>query len=455
MPNYTKNGKRILPISSFVAGYTGHGRIRMHMPGHKGRGPLKYDNYDITEVKGADYLYEASGIIRESEEYCAELFNTRKSCYSTEGTSHTIKAMLAAIKTLIGPLGKIAAARNCHRAFTDGCILLDIDPVWIYPSDESASLTDFKLTPEDVAAAMDADKMIVAVYITTPDYRGNMLPVHLIAREVHKRGNILIVDNAHGSYLMFTDDMQHPIVMGADMCCDSLHKTLPALTGASVLHIAERAPKRLDYLVKTEMALFGSTSPSYLIMQSIEECLREIENGLPARISALCSELRVAREQLRSENYVLIGDEPMKLTVSGLARGYTGYALADCLRSHKIEPEYADEECVILMPSPYNHEGSLEKVVTTLMMLPPRDPVPPPAPVPILRNWAQTTMTIAYHCPIKRIATEDAVGQTCARPVQTCQPSVPLIVCGENFTEETVELLLRFGVKTVCVTSIW
>ena len=176
------------PIADFVKNYATRDISRFHMPGHKGKAILGCESLDITEIDGADVLYSASGVIDESENNASALFGTKHSFYSTEGSSLCIKAMLALIKKRT-PRGKrttVLAARNVHKAFIYACALLDIDTEWLYPK-EFSHLCECNIAPAELERALaTADRLPDAVYLTSPDYLGNIADVKGLS-EVCKR----------------------------------------------------------------------------------------------------------------------------------------------------------------------------------------------------------------------------------------------------------------------------
>ena len=227
------------PIFDFVRANAIKNPVRFHMPGHKGNRFLGVESWDITEIAGADELYVAEGIIGESERNAASLFGSGKTLYSTEGSSQCIRAMLylAAIAAKSEGRKTVLAARNAHKTFLYALALCDLDVAWLTPED-SGSLCSCPLTARDVEAALEsAEAAPIAVYITTPDYLGGLLPVREIAGVCRRYGVPLLVDNAHGAYLKFLPESLHPMDAGADLCCDSAHKTLPVLSGGAYLHI--------------------------------------------------------------------------------------------------------------------------------------------------------------------------------------------------------------------------
>ena len=218
------------PIADFIRKYIDSDISRLHMPGHKGKGTLGCEQWDITEIEGADALYEADGIIRQSCENASTLFGSATTLYSTEGSSQCIRAMLYLAITNRRHRGRpvVVAARNVHKAFVYAAALLDFDVVWLYPQQGVNSICSCPITAEQVESTLAGLEMPpAAVYLTSPDYMGGMADISAIAKVCHRHGTILAVDNAHGAYLKFLPQSLHPLDLGADICCDSAHKTLP------------------------------------------------------------------------------------------------------------------------------------------------------------------------------------------------------------------------------------
>ena len=190
------------------------------------------------------------------------------------------------------------AGRNAHRAFVSAAALLGFDVEWLWPA-SGASYHSCTVTAGDVAAALDRlGGRCRAVYLTSPDYLGHMPDIAGIAEVCHSRGALLLVDGAHGAYLRFLRPSRHPMDLGADLCCDSAHKTLPALTGAAYLHV--RPGLGIDARrVKAALALFGSSSPSWLVLQSLDACNPYLE-ALPDRLAAFLPELDGAEGKVDS-----------------------------------------------------------------------------------------------------------------------------------------------------------
>ena len=268
------------PVCDFVRSYAAKNPLRLHMPGHKGVSLLGFEDMDITEIDGADSLYEAEGIIAESEANASALFGC-DTFYSTEGSSQCIRAMLflACMSEENAQKPLVLAGRNAHKTFLSAAALLDFDTQWLY-GENSSSYLSCDISAEYLEKAIaSAERKPAAVYITSPDYLGNTADIKSLAAVCHSHGVLLLVDNAHGAYLKFLLQSQHPVDLGADMCCDSAHKTLPVLTGGAYLHIAPSVRGKLSPLAKNALAMFGSTSPSYIIMQSLDMANKYIADG--------------------------------------------------------------------------------------------------------------------------------------------------------------------------------
>ena len=218
------------PIVDFVRNYADKKALRLHMPRHKGESFLGCESADITEIEGADVLYSPNGIIKQSEDNAAQIFGTSKTVYSTEGSSLSIRAMLYLVKIYGNTKNKkafIAAGRNAHKTFVTAAALLDYKIDWL-TADSDDTVISCNITPRILTEYLSkAEQKPLAVYVTSPDYLGNMLDIKGLAEVCRKYGVLLLVDNAHGAYLRFLAENLHPIALGADMCCDSAHKTLP------------------------------------------------------------------------------------------------------------------------------------------------------------------------------------------------------------------------------------
>lgn len=425
------------PIVDFVRRYSEKGPLRLHMPGHKGSLRLGMEALDITEVSGADSLYEAEGIIAQSEANASVRFGC-PTYYSTEGSSQCIRAMLH-LATVNG-CRAVAAARNVHKTFLSAVALLDLQVEWLYPQ-EGQSYLSCVPEPEQVDAFL-AEHAVAALYITSPDYLGNVADVAALARVCHAHGVLLLVDNAHGAYLRFLIPSQHPMDLGADMACSSAHKTLPVLTGGAYLHIGGRLDLPVD-TVRQALALFGSTSPSYLILQSLD-FFNGDEGYIPA-LQAFVPALDELKHRLAARGWTLMGDEPLKLTLCPKAMGYTGGELAAYLRRQGMECEFSDPDYLVLMFAPDNGLESISVLEDALERLEQRPPLPqrPPESKPGERvcSIREAMLSSGEVLPIAQ-----CLGRVLASASVGCPPAVPIAVCGERIDQRALECFAYYGV---------
>lgn len=435
------------PIVDFVKAYAGSDILRLHMPGHKGKSILGPEMLDITEVTGADSLYEADGIIAQSEENASRLFGC-PTYYSTEGSSHCIRAMLTLAMQYARQRGKaplIAAARNVHKSFLSAAAILDLQIAWLYPA-EGESYLSCSLTPTKVGEFLQQHQP-AALYVTSPDYLGNMADVKSLAAICHRHDCLLLVDNAHGAYLRFLQPSQHPMDLGADLCCDSAHKTLPVLTGGAYLHISSHAPAVLTGWAKNALALYGSTSPSYLILQSLDMANRLLEHW---NASDFADKVAAMRRRLEEKGLIFYGNEPMKLTLDGAAMGCGTGVLTWQLQDMGIEWEFADPDFLVLMPAPSMTEAELARLEAALEKLQTGNEAPVTLPEftacqPVM-SLRQAMLSPAETLPVAR-----CVGRVLAQPSVGCPPAVPVVICGERIDARAAKLLQYYAVEECCV----
>lgn len=435
------------PICDFVRAYVDKDPARFHMPGHKGAGPLGVEALDITEIDGADTLYDPNGVIAESEANASRLFGAH-TLYSAEGSSLAIRAMLLAALSEAGdPRGAVVlAGRNAHRAFLSAAALIGFEIRWLHPKPGEA-YHRCAVAANDVATALDGlGGRCKTVYLTSPDYLGHIPDLEAVAEACHCRGARLLVDGAHGAYLKFLPGgSRHPIDLGADLCCDSAHKTLPALTGAAYLHIRINAgidPAR----AREALALFGSSSPSWLILQSLDACNPWLE-GLPAALSVFLPKLGALKARLAARGFTLTGDEPMKLTLCPRPYGYSGDALAEALMQAGVFCEFHDPDFLTLMPTPMNPEGDLCRLEDALSALPRRDALPGDAPEYRAPERALSVRDAAF-APREVLPIDRCEGRVLAASALSCPPCVPIAVCGERIDADTIERLRYYGIRS-------
>ncbi len=421
------------------------------MPGHKGLDCLGCESLDITEITGADSLYDADGIIKESECNAGKLFSAR-TFYSAEGSSHAIRAMMALICQHARKNGKtplVWAGRNVHSSFLSAAALLDFSVKWLYSSDKSY-----------LSCVIDADKLEeklkitselpTAIYVTSPDYLGNQTDIKALADVCRKYGVFLLVDNAHGAYLRFLPRSVHPMDSGADICCDSAHKTLPVLTGGAYLHLSKSNSVFSDKDVKEALRMFGSTSPSYLILQSLDMANCYLSDEFPRQLLDFIPFAEKMKKKLVSHGYTLVGTEPLKLTVATKSYGYTGTEMARLLAEKNLIAEFYDPDYIVLMLSSALGKASVEKLTDALLKIPRRECITNSVPN-VSSPIAGMSIRKAMLSPFEVLPVEQCGGRILARASIGCPPAVPILVCGEIIDESAIDVFKYYGIKNCSV----
>ena len=428
------------PICDFVRKYSQSEVLRVHMPGHKGTDFLGIEKYDITEISGADSLYEADGIIRQSEENAGRLFGCN-TFYSTEGSSLCIRAMLyLAVKGKKNPL--VAAGRNAHKTFLSAAALLGFDIMWLMP-ENSGSYLSCRITAESLEDSIkNSDRIPDAVYITSPDYLGNTADIKGISEVCKKHKILLLVDNAHGAYLKFLPESRHPMDLGADICCDSAHKTLPVITGGAYLHIAD---KKIAKDAKNALAMFGSTSPSYLILQSLDFANKYLAD-YPETLAKFIKSVYNFKGMLADYGYTLCGDEPLKITVRTKPFGYTGTEFAEILRSGNIECEFADPDFLVLMLTPETGDGGIEKIIKAMLSVEKKEAINENPPEFGLPERVMSVREAAFS-EWETVSVSESEGRILTAATVGCPPAVPIVCSGERIDKKAIECFEYYGIE--------
>lgn len=438
------------PIYDALQAYADRQPIRFHMPGHKGHSAIPAWNplyaLDITEISGADSLLEADGIIAESEQIATALFFSAGTIYSCAGSTGCIQTMLTLMKQ---ENRTIIAARNVHRSFLNTCILLGLTVKWVYPETNNGLLSG-QYTPEQFAAVLAETEEPACVYVTSPDYLGKTADIAGIAavcKQYHAR---FLVDNAHGAHLAFLKDGKHPIQNGADFCCDSAHKTLPCLTGCAYLHAAheEDVPR-----IKDAMSMFVSTSPSYLMLLSLDVCNAYLAGKIRSDLERICKRAAALKKRL-SEKYVFLDGDPLHLTIDAAASKLDGLDLAARLERADCVPEYADRETVVLLLSPYNVPEELDVLEVTLHMIV-AEPYPETQTAEILLPQPEVvcSMREAALGAQEVIPVAESIGRICAAVKVPCPPAVPIVCSGERIDAQSAAVLQHYGISEIAVVK--
>lgn len=438
------------PVVSFLKSYQEKSPVRMHMPGHKGAGILGFEGMDLTEIYGADELFAAEGIIKESEQNASNLFGC-PTYYSTQGSTLCIQTMCTILcqdAKSKGKKPKILAGRNAHRSFIHAAALLDFEIEWLYGNSDYLSC---KIHAEDLEKAI-IESLPTAVYLTNPDYLGNLLDIKSLASVCKKHNVLLAIDNAHGAYLRFLKDSLYPIDLGADLCCDSAHKTLPVLTGGAYLHLSDSLNQVWKNDVKYFMEYFSSTSPSYLIMASLDAANEVLDTTFKNSLFECIQRVDGLKNTLVQHGYTILFGEPMKITISTKEFGYTGNEIANLLMECDIYPEFYDSDYIVLMPSPYNTKDDLKRLETCLCGIEGKPILVNKLPKLEQSKKAMNVRQALFSSSIT-LDVSKSLGQVCSSVTVSCPPAILPVIPGEVISESSIEVMKYYGIETIRVVK--
>ena len=443
------NKKSDLPLFNALNNHKLFKRSSFHTPGHKNNAINFYGNLldlDYTELPDTDSLYEPKGAILEAERLAAELFGVQRTAFSAGGCTLCIQAMLR----LVSQNGKkIICGRTIHKSAINTMVLLGLEPIWVSPCRNAGEFLPGRIQSEDIKSALEKHRDAIAVYVTSPDYFGVISDIESISKECHKFNVPLIVDNAHGSHLMFLEERLDPIKLGASMTACSGHKTLPILTGGAWLNINDY---RFVTHVKEAMSFFGSTSPSYPIMVSLDLCRLWLksegkESFLELKIKVSEIKQLILNKGMRLPNGVC---DPVRISFSPVNIGYTGIEMAEILRDNGIEPEYANDAYVVLIATPFNRDEDFKKLREAIINLKEKRPLHLNEYTPFLPELKLSPRKASFS-KSKIVRIESAVGLVAAETLCPCPPGIPIVMPGEIIDRNCIELLLNYSYSFIKV----
>ena len=324
--------------------------------------------------------------------------------------------------------------------------MLDCDVEWLCPKNMKGYLSCNVSADELSEYLSEMERKPTALYVTSPDYLGNVLDINAISKVCHQNGVLLAVDNAHGAYLRFLPESRFPTDLGADICCSSAHKTLPVVTGGAYLHLSSALPPLFKENAKKALSLFGSTSPSYLILQSLDKANGYICASYKSDLVSFIGRVRNLKEALVNHGYSLYGDEELKITIAAKSYGYKGTELAELLREKNIEIEFADPDFAVMMLTPSLSQNHLTLLESALLSIEKKPAISEEMPKISYHKKAlslrEALLTLSETVPVEksadRILAEASVG---------CPPAVPIVMCGEAIKESDIEVFRYYGIE--------
>jgi len=426
-----------------------------HMPGHK-RNPkfLFFENelinYDITEFGDMDNLHDPQGLIKEMNIRCAKVFDAHESFLMVNGSSGGI---IAAIMTVCKDGDKILIARNSHKSVFSGLIYSGAYPKYIYPNVTDIGVVG-GVSPNDIKIELEKDENIKAVLITSPTYEGFTSDIRAIAEIVHHHNKILIVDEAHGAHFNFSTSFpETALKQGADIVVQSLHKTLPSFTQTSVLHVQGNLVNK--ELLANNISMIQTTSPSYMLMASIDICLNFLLNS-EHEFNLYVKRLKNFREFISDcKNIELIGEDFKRryviqdIDISKLVFHIKKNISAknidrDLYENYKIQVELSSNTHILAMTSVADTDYGFKLLAKAIRSL--NNRIENEKLKKIMLHEAFKNQTIlspreAMHMSTKRVLLESSHNMISAQFVTPYPPGIPLLVPGELITRDIIKSL--------------
>ena len=425
--------------------------LPMHMPGHKRNIKLLGEKLpykiDITEIEGFDDLHHANGLIKDIEDKAKKIYGSKRSFILVNGSTCGI---LAGIRSVVNFGDKVLVARNSHKSVYNAIELNNLDSIYLSPKVNRYGI-DENIDVNEVEEILKENKDIKLVVITSPTYEGIISNISSIVSIAHKYNIPVLVDEAHGAHLSFMENLcnKEALNSGADIVIQSLHKTLPALTGTALLHIQGDLVKEED--VARELSIFETSSPSYILMSSIEECLdilidkeelfKEYENNLKYfyKETKKLQKLKILGNEIENKEYYDFG----KIVIITKNTNITGKELSDILRKeYKIELEMSSIDYALAMTSICDTKENFIRLLNALEEIDKK-----------LENKEEKENKIEIVLPEKKMNILDAIknnnskylnyketeGKISKEYIWIYPPGIPLIAPGEIVNKEIIQ----------------
>ena len=407
-----------------------------HMPGHK-RQMMFMENpysFDLTEIDGFDNLHDASGILKEEQERAAALYGAEESHFMVNGSTGGILSAIAGV-TRRGD--RVLVARNCHTSVYHGIELNGLRPVYLWPELNQELGIYYGITREQVEEMLEAYPDIRAVIFTSPTYEGLLSDVKGICEAAHARGIPCIVDEAHGAHLRWIG-IPDSVSQGADVVIQSLHKTMPALTQTALIHLNGGLISKAR--IRRMLAVYQTSSPSYVLMASISRCLDWIENEGADAFKGYKERVMALREQLKGLKHLYVYEPGEiydwgKLVISVHSAQMTGRRLYDTLRDrYQLQMEMVSAGYVLAMTTIGDRKDGLERLAGALENIDRQDDGTAAGHRRIERLQSSERaleMHEAAGLPLENVGLDQAAGRIIGDYIYLYPPGVPLLVPGE------------------------
>ncbi len=430
-------------------------KVSAHMPGHKYRPlhPLNWFELDTTEIEGTDNLHAPTGILKEAMQNCAKIYDAKWSHFLINGSTVGI---IAAILGSCKPGEQILMGRDSHKSVYSALTLHGLNEVVVMPEVcENGEMLGYN--EDQVLEMLDFHPDIKTIILTSPTYFGHCTTFSRIVEVIQRRDGILIVDEAHGAHLNFSETKPwSALQQGAHIVIHSAHKMLPALTQAGMIHFNHNITDQKMKQVLNYLSMLQSTSPSYVLMASIDDALEWMVSNGVERSSHLRQKILSYREkELKAWIYGdLTPQDVFKLWLTTEPLGYDGYQINDMLIQNGIMPEFANRHGVLLYLSLATTTEDLSHICNVLDLIEPLEPLnmlnystAMPSPKRVIPLSKMTDGAVEEH--LVSVPLMDALGQVCGIKVVPYPPGVPLLMPGERVTEAHIQYLLGLSSKHV------
>lgn len=411
--------------------------------------------YDLTEAAGLDDLHHPQGAIREAQELAAEVFGAERSFFLVNGTTCGNEAM---VLSCAGEGEKLLVPRNVHKSVMMGMILSGARPVYVMPEYSERRGIWGSLRPEKIRRAFEQDPEIRGLLLVNPTYYGVCSDLRALAKICHSYGAMLLVDEAHGAHLYFSEKLpQGALRQGADMCAQSIHKVTGSLTQSSMLHLG--SARADEGRVRANLQLVQSTSPSYLLMASLDAARYELAvhgTEMMDRAAELAERARSAIRRLPGISCLDAGEEPetfreldaTRLTFSAGELGISGFELQDILYERfGVSTELADYENVLAVITYANTQEDIDRLTGALAVLSGEGHTGRtrirPLPLPGIPPMALTPREAYFHAK-RSVPWREAVGKIAGEMLCPYPPGIPLVYPGEILTQDVWEYMERY-----------
>jgi len=441
----------------------------MHMPGHKRNTKMMQmvNPYaiDITEINGFDNLHQPEGILKQLSQRLSRIYGAEKSFPLINGSTAGI---LAGISAATNRGDKVLLARNSHKSVYHAVMLMGLVPVYSYPRQVEGIPVNGGILALEIEDLLIKLKDIKLVVITSPTYEGVVSDIKEIAKVVHTHGAILLVDEAHGAHFGFHEYFPKSAVnLGADLIVQSLHKTLPAFTQTAVLH---SNLEHLNHKIEQYLAIYQSSSPSYLLMAGMDRLVSMLEDNSKALFDSFEERLKEFHHSIEALKYLKIWNpliarqlgeydlDPSKITISVRDTILTGHQLLEILREkYHIVMEMEAPDYVLGMTSICDTKEGFERLTKALLAIDGRlciyDVQKNRSAIHIKPVQAMLPQEVMEQ-KSEQIKLSNSIGRISATFISLFPPGSPVLVPGERIDVEFLDYIEQVKQEGISITGL-